>query len=95
MRFLLELLVAPPGCDRFDEPGEHVPDGNLTGLVAVETRQDAVFQNPGDPGETDLSLVDDHVADRGPDDHHERPRMLDPGAGNRHERVDVPDRHRD
>ena len=38
--------------------------------------------------------MDDHVADRGADDRHERARFGDAGSRQRHERVDVSDRDR-
>ena len=81
--------------ERVDVPGEHVADRDLAGLVPVQPGQDPVAEDAGDPGQPDLAGVDDHVADRRADDHHERAGVLDAGAGNGDERVDVADRDGD
>ena len=80
---------------RADEPREHVADRRLSSLVAVQPGQDPVPSDARDAGQPDLVGIEHHVADRGPDHGHERPRALDPGAGDRYERVDVADRDRD
>ena len=77
------------------EPAEHVPHGRLPCLVAEVSREDPVLDDAGDPRHLDLASVDDEVADRRADDHHEHARPLDAGAGDGHERVDVADRHGD
>ena len=84
-----------PTVQRAHEPRQHVADGRLPRLVAVQPGQDPVPSDAGDPGQADLVGIEHHVADRGPDHGHERPRALDPGARDRHERVDVADRDRD
>ena len=93
---LLERLVAAGvGPERLDEPGEHVADRDLTGLVAVQAGEDPVPDDAGDPRQPDL------VAGRRPcrRSRCRRPSRtcpaLDAGAGHRHERVDVADRDRD
>ena len=78
-RRLLERRVLGIGRrKRLHEPGEHVADRRLPGLVAVEAGQDAVAHDAGDPGQPHLVGVDHEVADRGPDDHHERSRLTRP-----------------
>ncbi len=85
---------APGGATRLEEPREHVADGGLPCLVAVEAGQDPVAHDAGDAGQAHLALIDDEIADRGPHHHHERSGRLHAGARDRDERIDVADRHR-
>ena len=75
------------------EPREVIADARLAGLVAEQARDDPILHASAHAGHDPLVRAEDHVAGRGPHDHHHPPGLGDGRGGNGDVGIDVGHRH--